>query len=313
MRNLTDEQEDRLGDLLYHEGIRRASETDDGITFREAAALVLTGDTEGDPQISPCILRIAEGWIESMMDSEARTESAADFIPDVLGTAGSQDLEIRRELHALDWMIRTALPLLLQLENDPVRKDKALVLDGMRYLGDVLRVGPSSHIESLNRLLGDTKAVAESSLKKAQEATKDNAELRREAENLLAMSPPPFVGIKLAVAPDGRGPLEQAQGIAKNLLANHLLNVLGEVNDKVDLILPNLYDSLNLGNLLGILCGMSEVKPGKPPEEPKPAPKVFDTQTGGVIATESEEPSSRTADDFAAIAKARAAIKKDEA
>ena len=92
----------------------------------EAAALFAGEPFSDCPEcVDPVIARFGRSWNDGMRSDEER-EQLKQYIPLIVGTAGSLELSEKRSWMAFDWLVRVHLPAWLALTPSLVSHAKAL-------------------------------------------------------------------------------------------------------------------------------------------------------------------------------------------
>ena len=101
--------------MLMYGGHRSRS---DGVCAMEAVAW-LAGEPHSDrPRcVSPLIASFMRAWNDGLPDNESRTRLLGPLLPLTINTRSTNEVEDRRAWMMLDWLVRTALPLSLDLKD----------------------------------------------------------------------------------------------------------------------------------------------------------------------------------------------------
>src|SRR5687767_459910 len=88
----------------------------EGLCVMEAVAW-FAGEPHSDHPSCTCpvIAAFLRSWNDSISDDAARTALLAQFIPKVVGTRSTPEVEVRRAWMAIDWMVREYTPAWLDL------------------------------------------------------------------------------------------------------------------------------------------------------------------------------------------------------
>jgi hypothetical protein len=109
---------------------------DEGMCVMEATALLAgEGMTDSPACASPVIAKFLRTWNDQLPDDDR--QQLKRYIPLLIGTAGSPELEGRRAWMALDWLVRTYTPAWLRCAG---LTDQADALAGLPEFADDLDV-----------------------------------------------------------------------------------------------------------------------------------------------------------------------------
>lgn len=84
--------------------------------------------TDADPTVCPVIGIFMRNWNDALPDEDTRTRLLGAFIPRIIGTKSTPEVEKARSMLALDWMVREFLPTWLETERALRRTLRCFVL-----------------------------------------------------------------------------------------------------------------------------------------------------------------------------------------
>ncbi len=95
--------------IILRHGAHRSA--DDGMCLLEAAAYIAGEPWSDHPQcVDPIIAAFGRRWNDGLPDDETRTRILKPFLPRLLNTRTTREIEEQRAIMAADWAVRTALP-----------------------------------------------------------------------------------------------------------------------------------------------------------------------------------------------------------
>src|SRR5690349_401373 len=107
--------EDRLIDFTLKYGMHSPNDEQQWCLL-EAVAWVAGEPWSDHPQcVDPVLASFGRGWNDSLRTDEERTRLLTPFIPRLVGTRSTDDVQDRRAFMAADWAVRVYTPAWLRL------------------------------------------------------------------------------------------------------------------------------------------------------------------------------------------------------
>ena len=115
---------------------------DSKMCLLEAVAYVAGESWSDSPQcVSPVLAAFGRGWNDGMRSNKER-EQLRQYIPLLINTVSTQEVESRRSYMAADWIIRTHLPTWLRLAGLSAKADALASLPPIVNKSDVVAARP---------------------------------------------------------------------------------------------------------------------------------------------------------------------------
>ena len=122
-----------LKSLILKHGSHNRRE--DGMCVMEAAAYIANEPHSASPKcVCPVITTFMINWNDSLPSDAERARLLKPFLPKIIRTKATPEIEKKRSLKALDWLIRTFTPAWLDLV--PACKASAAALRGLAEIVD---------------------------------------------------------------------------------------------------------------------------------------------------------------------------------
>jgi len=142
---------------------------DDGMCVMEATAMLAGEGMTDHPQCaSPVISTFLRSWNDVLPDDDRQT--LKQYIPLLIGTAGTPDLEARRAWMCTDWLVRTYAPAWLRLAGLTTQADLLAGLPEFVQGMDVPSIRPT-----INAVRDDARAARAAARDAAGDAAWDAA------------------------------------------------------------------------------------------------------------------------------------------